>query len=90
MLCEDIVLAHFDSTPPIGIACDASGTGIGAVLFYRYEDGSERPIYNVSKTLTEIQQKYSQIQKEALAIIFALEQVPPVSIRKKIHTGHRP
>jgi hypothetical protein len=55
MLCEDTVLAHFDSTLPIGIACDASEAGIGSVLFHRYEDGSERPIYNVSKTLTVTQ-----------------------------------
>ena len=35
---------------PIGIACDASNVAIGAVLFHRYEDGSDRPIPNISKT----------------------------------------
>ena len=51
--CNDTVLAHFDPTLPIGIACDASEVGIGAVLFHRYENGGERPIANASKTLTE-------------------------------------
>ena len=37
-------------------------TGIGAVLFHRFSDGSERPICNVSKTLTDTQRNYSQIQ----------------------------
>jgi len=43
-------------------------------LFHRYSDGTERPIANISKTLTESQRDYSQIQKEALAIIYALKK----------------
>ena len=74
VLSSDVILAHFDPTIPIGIACDASSVGIGAVLFHRYPDGSERPIANASKTLTDTQRKYSQIQKEALAVIFALKK----------------
>ena len=44
------------------------------MLFHRYPDASERPICNASKTLTPTQRGYSQIQKEALAIIFALSK----------------
>ena len=74
LLCSDTILAHYNPKLDIGIACDASEVGIGAVLFHRYADGSERPIANVSKTLTTAQRKYSQIQREALAIIFALKK----------------
>ena len=35
------VLAHFDPSLPLGVACDASTVGIGATLFHRYSDGSE-------------------------------------------------
>lgn len=65
MLCNDTVLAHFDPLLPIGIACDASSVGIGAVLFHCYKDGRERPIAmrNASKTLTETQRNYSQNRK---------------------------
>ena len=38
------VFAHFDPSLPLGVACDASAVGIGATLFHRYSDGSERPI----------------------------------------------
>ena len=63
---NDTVLAHFNPSQQIGISCDALASGIGAVLFQRCEDGSECPISNVSKTLTDAQSRYSQIQKEAL------------------------
>ena len=72
LLSADTNLVHFDPSLPIGISCDASG--LGAVLFHRYSDGRERPIANTSKTLTSTQRGYSQIQKEALAIIFALNK----------------
>ena len=73
-LCSDNVLAHFDPSQQIGISCDASEVGIGVVLFHRFKDGTERPIANASKTLTDTQRRYSQIQKEALAVIFALKK----------------
>ena len=92
MLCEDTVLAHFDPSIPIGIACDASTVGIGAVLFHRYEDNSERPIANASKTLTDTQRNYSQIQKEALAIVFALNKFHHFLYGRKfiLVTDHKP
>ena len=92
MLCQDNVLAHFDPKQDIGISCDASEVGLGAVLFHRYEDGSERPIANVSKILTDTQRKYSQIQKEALAIIFALHKFHQFLYGRKfiLVTDHKP
>ena len=67
------MLVHFDPTLQLGLACDASEVGIGVVLFHRYTDGSERPIANMSKTLTATQRRYSQIQKEALAVVYGLK-----------------
>ena len=58
----------------MGISCNASNVGIGVVLFHRYPDGSERPIFNASKTLTSSQRRYSQIQKEALAVVSGLKK----------------
>ena len=74
MLASDQVLIHFDPNKPLGLACDASNVGIGAVLFHRLPDGSERPISHVSKTLTTSERNYSQIHKEALSIIFGLRK----------------
>ena len=77
------VLGHFDPSLPSGVACDASAVGIDATLFHRHSDGSERPIANVSKTLTASQRSYSQIQKEALVIIY-------VSKKFQLVTDHQP
>ena len=73
MLSAENILPHFNPDLDIGISCDASESGLGAILFHRYPDGSERPIANISKTLTSTQMKYRQIQK-ALSIIFALKK----------------
>ena len=72
MLCQDNVLVHFDPTPESGISCNASVVGLGVVLFHHYPDGSERLFANASKTLTYTSRNYCQVQKLALAIIFAL------------------
>jgi len=92
LLCAADVLAHFDPSLPLGVACDASAVGIGATLFHRYSDGSERPIANISKTLTASQRNYSQIQKEALAIIYALKKFFQYFYGRKfiLVTDHQP
>jgi hypothetical protein len=91
-LATDQVLAHYDPTLDIGISCDASNSGLGAVLFHRYPDGSERPVANVSKTLTNTQKKYGQIQKEALSIIFGLKKFHQFLYGRQfiLVTDHRP
>ena len=71
ILSNDTVLAHYDYSQQIGISRDASASGIGAVLFHRYQHGDERPVSNYPKTLTDVQGRYSQIQEEVLAIIIA-------------------
>ena len=92
ILSNDTVLAHYDPSQQIGTSCDASASGIGAVLFHRYQDGGERPISNASKTLTDAQGRYSQIRKEALAIIFALKKFHQYIYGRKfiLVTDHKP
>ena len=92
VLSSDDVLVHFDPEKPVGIACDASDVGIGVVLFHRFQDGSERPVANASKTLTAAERNYSQIHKEALSIIYGLRKFYQFLYARKfiLVTDHKP
>ena len=66
------VLVHFDPQHPIVLAYDASSHGIGAVLAHRYTDGTEKLIGFVSRTLTETEKRYLQVEKEGVACVFGV------------------
>ncbi|XP_055589292.1 uncharacterized protein K02A2.6-like [Uranotaenia lowii] len=70
----DRFLVHYDPTLPVILATDASPYGVGAVLSHQYPDGCERPLQYASQTLSRTQQRYSQIDKEAYAIIFGVRK----------------
>lgn len=73
LLCENDLLVHFDPSKQIVIACDASPYGVGAILSV-VVDGKEKPCFMVSSTLSKAERNYSQIHREALAVIFAIKR----------------
>ncbi|XP_029178410.1 uncharacterized protein K02A2.6-like [Nylanderia fulva] len=86
------VLVHFDPKLPVVLATDASPHGIGAVLSHTYPDGSERVIQYASQTLSDTQQRYAQIDKEAYSIIFGIKKFYQYLYGNKftLVTDHRP
>ena len=64
------VLAYFDKTKKHTIQCDASKKGLSAVLLQE-----SKPVMHMSRALTETEQRYSNIERELLAIVFALERL---------------
>ena len=63
---------HYDARKKLVVACDASPNGLGPVLSHEMDDGSEHPICFASRSLTPAEKKYSQLDKEALAIVFGV------------------
>ena len=70
MLTNAPVLAYFDPTKNITVQCDASQSGLGAVLLV---DG--KPVEYVARSMTSAEQSYAQIEKELLSCCFALERL---------------
>ena len=78
----DEVKAAFSNKPilktpnfnkPFILAVDASDRGLGAMLEQTDEDGIKHPVAYFSKKLNKCQENYSTIEKEALALILALQ-----------------
>ncbi|XP_026563420.1 uncharacterized protein K02A2.6-like, partial [Pseudonaja textilis] len=74
LLTSDTVLIQYSETLPITVTCDASPFGVGAILSHTLADGKEAPIAFFSRTLSKPERNYSQLDKEALAIVAAVKK----------------
>ena len=87
-LAKAPVLAYYDVTKEITIQCDASETGLGAVLLQE-----DQPIAYASRALTETETRYAQIEKELLAIVWATNKFDQYILGREIvhiESDHQP
>lgn len=87
------ILGHYDfnGSLPLVLTCDASGRGVGAVLAQRVH-GREQTVAYASRALTEAERNYSQIHREALAIVFAVKKFHQFLYGRHflLRTDHKP
>ena len=88
LLCNSVTLSYHDPEKELTLENDACEYGLGSVL---YLDGN-KPLYYASRTLTESERRYSQIEKETLAIVFGLKKFHYYIYGRKINitTDHKP
>ena len=73
-LTEAPVLAHYSADKTTVISADASSFGLGAVLLQKQPDGHLKPVFYASRSMTETERRYAQVEREALAVTWACEK----------------
>ena len=92
-LCNTPCLAWYSIEKPIVIMCDASNSGLGATLFQVQSDGTRRLVAAKSRSLTETEQRWSPIEKEALGIAWSCSKFEMYILGHSnvtIETDHKP
>ena len=84
-------LVHYDDRLPLYLSCDSPSYGAGAVLSHRIK-GVDRRVAFASVTLNSAQRNYSQLDKEAFAILFGLRRFHQFVAGREfcIITDHKP
>jgi len=85
------VLAIYDPQLQTKVIADASSYGIGAVMVQKHQKGTWNPVAFISRELSSTEEKYTQIEKEALATTRVCERLADYLIGKTFHieTDHK-
>lgn len=91
-LTSTSLLVHYDPELEVVLSCDASPSGIGAVLSHIFPDSAEKPIAFTSRSLATAEKKYSQLDKESLAIVYGVKKFHQYLFGWKfvIRSDHKP
>ena len=81
------VLAYYNPKLPVTISADASQNGLGCVCL---QEG--KPIAYASRSLTETEKRYAQIEKELLALLYACTKFDQYIFGRHVNaeTDHQP
>ena len=68
------VLAYFSQPAETQLVVDASPVGLGAVLLQRQRTDLFQPVEYASRSLSDVERRYSQTEREALAVVWSCER----------------
>lgn len=80
------VVAHYDPQNVTMLSANASSLGLGAVLVQEQDNKEKKPVAYASRSMASTEQRYAQIEKEALAITSASEKFNDYILGKDILT----
>ena len=73
MICKSPILIHADLVKRFQMETDASNYAYRVILSQKAEDGKQPPVVFYSKSMKPAERNYGILDKEALAIIKALQ-----------------
>ena len=73
-LTSDCVMSHYDSNAPTELTVDASPVGLGAILTQIGPDGVSRPVAYASRTLSDVERRYSQTERDDLSVVWGCDR----------------
>ena len=84
-------LRYYDRNLPVTVQADASLRGLGACLIQKHK-GKDQPITFASKSLTDAETRYANIERELLAIVFACQRFSTYLLRRNFiaESDHKP
>lgn len=90
-LTKPTILTHYDPQAETKISADASSLGLGAVLMQK-EGEHWKPVVYASRSMTDTERNYAQIEKEALATTWACEKFTTYVLGRQftIESDHKP
>lgn len=91
-LTGQVTLQVADPNKPFTIFTDASDRGIAGILTQLDDHGEERPLLYLSRKLNPTEQRYSTIEREALAVVWTINKLKAYLYgnRFTIVTDHKP
>lgn len=94
LLSHSPVLAAPDLSRPFKLEIDASAVGAGAVLLQENAKGVDHPVSYFSRKFNKYQVRYSTIEQETLALLWALQHfevyLGSTSLPVLVFTDHNP
>ena len=91
-LSKPTILALYNQQYDTKISADSSSYGLGAVILQKQPDNNWKPIAYASRSLSECERRYAQVEKEALACTWATEKFADYVLGKTftLETDHKP
>ncbi|XP_055589909.1 uncharacterized protein K02A2.6-like [Uranotaenia lowii] len=92
ILQSPLALMHYNPDLEIIVSADASQYGIGAQIAHKLPDGHVKAICHACRSLTPAESNYSQIEKEGLALVFAVTRFHRMIFGRRftLETDHKP